>query len=114
MKEKDAIKALSALAQPTRLGIYRLLVTAGPDGLSVGVIQEQLDLATATLSFHLKELTHAGLVTSRQEGRFVYYSSEIGHVNELIGFLSENCCNGTNPAACMPLNAVKCKPAVRR
>ncbi|RMD09491.1 ArsR family transcriptional regulator, partial [Klebsiella pneumoniae] len=83
MKEKDAIKVLSALAQSTRLNIFRRLVIAGPEGLSVGVIQEELDLASATLSFHLKELTHAGLVSARQEGRFVYYAPEIEHMNEL-------------------------------
>lgn len=110
MKETDAIKALSALAQPTRLGIFRLLVTAGPDGLNVGVIQEQMQLASATLSFHLKELTHAGLVTSRQEGRFVYYAPAIEHMNDLIGFLTENCCQGVDSAACTPKKKVKCKP----
>lgn len=110
MKEKDAIKALSALAQPTRLGIFRLLVTAGPDGLNVGVIQDQLELASATLSFHLKELTHAGLVTSRQEGRFVYYAPEIEHMNDLVGFLTESCCQGVDSAACTPKKKVKCKP----
>ncbi|MFM0091766.1 metalloregulator ArsR/SmtB family transcription factor [Paraburkholderia sediminicola] len=110
MKEKDAIKALAALAQPTRLAIFRLLVTAGPEGLNVGVIQEHLDLASATLSFHLKELTHAGLVTSRQEGRFVYYGPEIEHMNDLVGFLTENCCQGVDSAACKPVKKVKCKP----
>ncbi len=108
MKEKDAIKSLSALAQPTRLGIFRLLMTAGPEGLSVGVIQEQMDLASATLSFHLKELTHAGLVSSRQEGRFVYYSPEIDRMNDLIDFLTENCCHGVEVANCKPHKKVKC------
>ncbi len=108
MKEKDAIKALSALAQPTRLGIFRLLITAGPEGLSVGVIQEQLDLASATLSFHLKELTHAGLVSSRQEGRFVYYAPEIDQMNGLVDFLTENCCQGVEVADCKPRKKVKC------
>lgn len=108
MKEKDAIKALSALAQPTRLGIFRLLITAGPDGLSVGVIQEQMELASATLSFHLKELTHAGLVSSRQEGRFVYYASEIDQMNGLVDFLTENCCQGVETADCKPRKKVKC------
>lgn len=110
MKEKDAIKALAALAQPTRLAIFRLLVTAGPDGLNVGVIQEHLELASATLSFHLKELTHAGLVSSRQEGRFIYYAPEIEHMNDLVGFLTENCCQGVDSAACVPRKKVKCKP----
>ncbi|KAK46208.1 ArsR family transcriptional regulator [Caballeronia jiangsuensis] len=108
MTEKDAIKALSALAQPTRLGIFRLLITAGPDGLSVGVIQEQMDLASATLSFHLKELTHAGLVSSRQEGRFVYYAPEIDQMNGLLGFLTENCCQGVETVNCKPRKKVKC------
>jgi ArsR family transcriptional regulator len=110
MKENDAIKALAALAQPTRLAIFRLLVTVGPDGLNVGVIQEHLDLASATLSFHLKELTHAGLVTSRQEGRFVFYAPEIERMNDLVGFLTENCCQGVEFAACKPRKNVKCKP----
>jgi ArsR family transcriptional regulator, arsenate/arsenite/antimonite-responsive transcriptional repressor len=110
MKEKDAIKALAALAQPTRLAIFRLLVKAGPDGLNVGVIQEHLDLASATLSFHLKELTYAGLVTSRQEGRFVYYAPEIEHMNDLVGFLTDNCCQGLESDACKPGKKVKCKP----
>jgi DNA-binding transcriptional ArsR family regulator len=108
MKEKDAIKALAALAQPTRLGIFRLLVSAGPDGLSVGVIQEHLDLASATLSFHLKELTHAGLVSSRQEGRFIYYAPEIDQMNGLVDFLTENCCQGVDAANCKPRKKVKC------
>ncbi|QCP52412.1 helix-turn-helix transcriptional regulator [Trinickia violacea] len=110
MNEKDAIKALSALAQPTRLAIFRLLVSAGPDGMSVGVIQEQMELASATLSFHLKELAYAGLVSSRQEGRFVYYAPEIEHMNGLIGFLTENCCQGVESAECKPRRKVKCKP----
>ena len=110
MKEKDAIKALAALAQPTRLGIFRLLVTAGPDGLNVGVIQEHMELASATLSFHLKELTHAGLVASRQEGRFVYYAPEIEHMNDLVAFLTENCCQGLDSVACTPKKKVKSKP----
>lgn len=110
MKEKEAIKTLSALAQPTRLGIFRLLVTAGPNGLSVGVIQEEMELASATLSFHLKELRHAGLISSRQERRFVYYAPEIEHMNDLIGFLTENCCEGVDSTVCKPRKKVKCKP----
>ena len=108
MKENDAIKALSALAQPTRLAVFRLLVEAGPGGLSVGVIQETLALASATLSFHLKELTHSGLVTSRQEGRFIYYAPAIAHMNALIDFLTENCCQGAE--VCVPKKSLKCKP----
>jgi len=108
MNEKDAIKALSALSQSTRLGIFRLLVTAGPEGLSVGVIQEKLELASATLSFHLKDLTHSGLISARQAGRFIYYAAEIEHMNGLIGFLTENCCEGIDAPACKPRKRVKC------
>lgn len=108
MKEKEAIQALSALAQSSRLSIFRRLVVAGPEGLSVGAIQEELKLAGATLSFHLKELTHAGLVSSRQEGRFVYYAPEIGRMNSLIDFLTENCCQGVDSAACKPGKKIKC------
>jgi ArsR family transcriptional regulator len=110
MNEKDAIRALAALAQPTRLRIFRLLVAAGPEGLNVGLIQEQLELASATLSFHLKELTHADLVTPRQEGRYVFYAPQIEQMNGLIGFLTENCCQGIETIACKPRKKVKCKP----
>ena len=75
MKTPQAVKALAALAQDTRLAIYRMLVQQGPQGLSAGTIAERLDIAAATLSFHLKELSHAGMVESRQDGRFVYYSA---------------------------------------
>ncbi|MEX1828952.1 ArsR/SmtB family transcription factor [Luteibacter sp. CQ10] len=92
MKTLDAIKVLSALAQESRLAIFRLLVEQGPDGLPVGEIGECLGLANATLSFHLKELLHAGLVTSRQAGRFIYYAPVISSVNELVEYLTENCC----------------------
>ena len=94
MKTAQAVKALAALAQDTRLAIYRLLVQRGPDGLAAGVIAERLDLAGATLSFHLKELTHAGMIEPRQEGRFVYYSANYAQMNALLGYLSENCCQG--------------------
>ena len=94
MKTPQAVVALAALAQDTRLSIYRLLVQQGPEGLSAGVIAERLDTAAATLSFHLKELSHAGMVASRQDGRFVYYSANYDQMNALIGYLSENCCQG--------------------
>jgi DNA-binding transcriptional ArsR family regulator len=94
METKDAVTLLSALAQETRLAIYRLLVQQGPEGLPVGQIGERLGVANATLSFHLKELTHAGLLTARQEGRFIYYSANYGQMNALLGFLTENCCRG--------------------
>lgn len=86
--------ALSALAQSTRLSIFRLLVEAGPGGMAAGHIGESLRLAPATLSFHLKELSHAGLVDARHEGRFVIYSAQFGAMNALIQYLTENCCGG--------------------
>jgi DNA-binding transcriptional ArsR family regulator len=94
MESKQAVQALGALAQDTRLGIYRLLVQAGPQGLAAGSIAEKLDLAPATLSFHLAGLTRAGLAQSRQEGRFVIYSADFQAMNALVGYLSENCCGG--------------------
>jgi DNA-binding transcriptional ArsR family regulator len=97
METTQAIQALSALAQETRLAIFRLLVQAGPAGLAAGAIGEQLDLPPATLSFHLAGLTRAGLAQSRQEGRFVIYTADYAAMNTLVGFLTENCCQG---AAC--------------
>ncbi len=96
MDSTIAIKALAALAHSSRLSIFRLLIQSGPNGLNVGKVAEHLDIAPATLSFHLKELSVAGLLNSRQEGRFVIYSANFTRMNELIGFLTENCCGG-NP-----------------
>src|SRR5689334_9258091 len=105
MKTAEAVKALTALAQDTRLAIYRLLVQQGPDGLPAGTIAERLDVPAATLSFHLKELAHAGMIDSRQDGRFVYYAANYARMNRLLGFLSENCCQGD--AACAPQPQLK-------
>ncbi len=96
METTSAIRALSALAQESRLSVYRLLVTAGPEGHAAGAIAEALGIAPATLSFHLSQLANAGLVKSRQEGRFIFYSADFTAMNELVGFLTENCCGG-NP-----------------
>jgi DNA-binding transcriptional ArsR family regulator len=96
METKQAIEALSALAQETRLAIYRLLVQAGPAGLAAGEIGDQLDLAPATLSFHLAGLTRAKLAQNRHEGRFVIYSADYAAMNTLVGFLTENCCQGAS------------------
>ena len=109
MESKNVIAALAALAQESRLAIFRLLVQAGPQGISVGRIGEQLarlDAATApaTLSFHLKELSHAGLIESRQEGRFIFYSANYMAMNALMAFLTENCCAGLS--CCEPLPRV--------
>jgi len=92
MESKQVVTALSALAQETRLAIFRLLVQAGPTGLSVGEIGEAVKAAPATLSFHLKELTYAGLIEPRQAGRYIYYAANFPRMNEVLGFLTENCC----------------------
>jgi ArsR family transcriptional regulator, arsenate/arsenite/antimonite-responsive transcriptional repressor len=97
MEAKRAVQTLSALAQESRLAIFRLLVQAGPEGLAAGAIGEKLGVPPATLSFHLAGLTRAGLAQSRQEGRFVIYSADYAAMNALVGFLTENCCQG---AAC--------------
>jgi ArsR family transcriptional regulator len=88
------VAALGALAQETRLRAFRLLVEAGPQGLPAGRIGEALDLPPATLSFHLAQLVRAGLARSRHEGRFVIYSADFRSMNQLVGFLTENCCGG--------------------
>src|SRR5271170_2683181 len=106
MEIKSALRALSGLAQDTRLSIFRLLVEQGPEGLPAGEIVERLDLANATASFHLKELTHAELVTPRQAGRFIYYSANYATMNGLIAYLTENCCKGNAcDIACAPVAA---------
>ena len=108
MKNADAVEALAALAQDTRLAIYRLLVQAGGAGMSVGSIGDKLQLPGATLSFHLKELAHASLIEPRHQGRFIYYSANYECMNRLLGYLTENCCQGQ---AC---DAVSCEPAPQR
>ena len=100
METTQAIDALAALAQQSRLAAFRLLVEAGPQGLAAGVIGEKLELPAATLSFHLAHLVRAGLVRSRQEGRFVIYSTNFENMNGLVGYLTENCCSG---ASCAPV-----------
>ena len=94
MDKPDVIDALAALAQETRLDIYRLLVQAGPPGLAAGRIGERLDLPGATLSFHLAQLRHAGLVTQRRESRSLIYAAHYPTMNGLVAYLTENCCRG--------------------
>jgi DNA-binding transcriptional ArsR family regulator len=95
METKQAVAALGALAQDTRLAIFRHLVDAGPEGLAVGSIAEEVGASGATLSFHLKELAQAGLVTPRQEGRYIFYSANYVAMRALLAFLSANCCRRT-------------------
>src|ERR1051325_8554030 len=100
MEIKDAVTALAALAQETRLSIFRLLVEAGPEGISAGRLAEALEIPGATLSFHLKELSHAGLVSSRQEKQFIYYATDFEAMAKLMTFLTKNCCQGM-PQKCL-------------
>jgi len=102
MENKDAVVALAALAQESRLAAYRLLVQAGPGGLAASRIAEALGMAPSSLSFHLKELARANLVVPRQEGRFVIYAAQFETMNALLGFLTQNCCGG-NP--CSPIGS---------
>jgi DNA-binding transcriptional ArsR family regulator len=107
VESKNAVDALSALAHDSRLKIFRLLVECGPGGLAAGSIGETLDLPPATLSFHLAHLARAGLARSRQEGRFVIYSADFESMNELVGFLTENCCGGRSCAPASKPDSLK-------
>ena len=105
MDTVSALAALGALAQESRLAVFRLLVQTGPAGMAASKIAEHLGMPTSSLSFHLKELTHAGLIVPRQDGRFVIYSANFTTMTGLVGFLTENCCGG-NP--CSPLPDTVC------
>ena len=94
MEPITAVESLAALAQDSRLAVYRLLVRAGPEGMPASEIAERLGIPANTLSFHLKTLSHADLVQSRHEGRFVFYSTRYDQMNDLLSFLTENCCGG--------------------
>lgn len=107
MDTKATLAALAALAQESRLAVFRLLVQAGPAGLAASRIAEHLDLPASSLSFHLKELSHAGLLAARQDGRFVIYSANIDTMNGLIGFLLDNCCSGV---PCNEPGGARCQP----
>lgn len=107
METSNVVMALAALAQETRLAVYRLLVEHAPEGLPAGQIAGQLGLPAPTLSFHLKELWRAGLISPRQEGRFVWYRADLAAMNALVGYLTENCCragSGCGPS-CAPTGA---------
>ncbi|TCO81549.1 DNA-binding transcriptional ArsR family regulator [Plasticicumulans lactativorans] len=99
MEEKDVVRALAALAQAARLQVFRTLVVAGPEGLTPGAIAEALEVPASTLSFHLKELANAGLVTQEREGRYLIYRAAFERMNALLAYLTENCCQGQ---ACLP------------
>jgi ArsR family transcriptional regulator len=99
MKIDTAVVRLAALAQASRLSVFRLLVEKGPDGMAAGEIAERLGVAPSALSFHLKELSNAGLLKSRQEGRYIYYAPDFKAMNALLGYLTENCCAGMPGAA---------------
>jgi len=99
MEIKSAAPCLASLGHETRLSIFRLLVQAGPEGINAGDICSRLDMAAPTLSFHLAHLTRVGLIRGRQEGRFIYYVADYAAMDELLSYLTENCCQG---AACMP------------
>ena len=107
METKDAVAALGALAQESRLEVFRLLVQAGPDGLPAGQIAERLKLASPTLSFHLAQLKHAGLIQAKRDGRSLIYAADYDGMNELMAFLTENCCAGAGCGvpACDPASA---------
>lgn len=98
MNEKAAVAALAALAQEARLRVFRALVGAGPEGLTPSALSAMLDIPGSTLSFHLKELVHADLVSVEREGRNMYYRPELAHMNSLLGYLSDHCCLGQSCA----------------
>ena len=102
METQSAIPALASLAQESRLAIFRTLVQAGPEGLPAGKVSELTGIAPSSLSFHLKELAHAEMVSARQEGRFIIYTANFATMNALIDFLTENCCGGNS---CLPVCA---------
>src|SRR5271168_3979776 len=102
MEAKQAIAALGALAHETRLAVYRLLVQRGPDGLSAGTIAQTLELSPSSLTFHLQQLMHAGLIAQRRVSRQLFYAADFAVMNELMGYLTENCC-GAAAALCVPV-----------
>jgi DNA-binding transcriptional ArsR family regulator len=106
MEESDVVRALAALAQTLRLQIFRVLVVAGRTGMTPGALTEHLDVPSTTLSFHLKELANAGLITQERLGRYLIYRASFEHMNELLGYLTANCCQGTE---CLDSTALSCK-----
>lgn len=107
MKPTEVVKALSALAQDSRLALFRLLVKRGPEGFTPSMLADKLGIAAPTLSFHLKELQNAGLVAVRREGRFLFYSTRFDRMKGLVGFLTDECCSQADEAC-----DTDCKPVV--
>lgn len=107
MESDVAVRALGALAQEHRLAAFRLLVQAGQDGLAAGALAEALDIAPSSLSFHIAQLAHAGLVSQRRQGRSILYSADYGAMGALMGFLTENCCDGGQCAPTAVLEQAK-------
>jgi DNA-binding transcriptional ArsR family regulator len=114
MKKLQALAGLSALAQENRLDTFRLLVQAGPDGMPAGEVAAALGLPPNTLTFHFDRLREAGLVTVRREGRSMIYAARYEAMNGLIGFLTENCCQGARQSAVAACAAPSCQPAVSK
>ncbi len=101
MEQSEVVEALGALAHHTRIEVFGLLVRAGPEGLAAGLVSDELDMSASTLSFHLKELKHAGLVSAERIGRSQVYRANYGAMSELLTFLTDDCCNGA--PECAPL-----------
>lgn len=112
MDTRQAVDKLAALAQETRLKIFRLLVTAGPEGMNAGAIAEALGVPAPTLSFHIAHLARAGLVNSRQESRFIFYSANFAAMDDMLAFLTDNCCQGEGQ--CLPRTAAISTTTKRR
>ena len=104
METLQAVAALGALAHETRLQVFRMLVQRGPDGLPAGVIAAELDMPPSSLTFHLQQLTHAGLITQRRVSRQLIYATDFTAMNDVVAYLTENCCGGA--MACAPV----CRP----
>jgi DNA-binding transcriptional ArsR family regulator len=117
MEAKQVVAALGALAQETRLAIFRLLVERGPDGLAAGTLADRLAVPASSLSFHLAQLAHAGLVTQRRDGRSLIYAADFTAMNDLMGFLTANCCGGgmsCGPVCAPAADIVSAAPSPKR
>ncbi len=110
MQSEHTIRALGALAQEHRLAVFRLLVQAGPDGLAAGALAEALTVPPSSMSFHLAQLSNAGLVSQRRQSRSIIYSADYSAMNALLAYLTENCCAGS---ACGPVTAMDCGVALQ-